>query len=740
MQPADGEAFLRTIKQATVSRGRASKDPSRWVKEARGLLETHWQIRVIGLSILADEKGFMAPNKGLALVYEPARGETVKALAQRIKQGPLSALQKQLSAMLHPLKGHGPQIPTLTRLRDWYKAHPLDGVWMPIRIDGTMVNGTMKMSHLKSIRAGDFGTQDIRSFGNLLGLDDGANETLLASMEDLCAEGAIKLVSVTTEFGIYLQAALAKHLEIQAGISQLREVAVGTSVALVLQGALEMDLSKQIWRAAAGGLYLTGQSHIMGGLDGQMVGLDETCTGPRSLETITGKHILLRKAADPRQTLENVVGTLLREGAIVPLAVGGHTLLLPAGHAVAGSLDPKIVTPGEEVPWNALTFTPEGKRAMIERLQTFLQRHGLLYLPDEGVIRQWLSGGKQETSSLGASVEWCLLPGKAHMFHERAHDSWLAKCLQEAEEAGLNRHVVPPEEWQGQGSLYLPFGTCIATETGRTWMHVIHYSIQEILLEDMHLAAVALVRSIIAELAEAGQVELVPATEGQFIVAARQEGILSEGLREIKDNFPTGTIERRRRQRALGGNGPGTGVVMNAAEVFPNPNRAANIKEGLRVLQSEQEQTATEWTRKIAERRPIFIAKGADASSIFITMTEEDKSRPTSLSFKEPFEMLCASLDDDMDADDETGQWRIETSNGTIYLKDAMEKEACAEWEAQRIDISRMSELQRLLSSKRSAGSRQTTTPELGVTSPESIAAQGNGGVSQAKRRPTADK
>ena len=318
---------------------------------------------------------------------------------------------------------------------------------------------------------------------------------------------------------------------------------------------------------------------------------------------------------------------------------------------------------------------------------------------------------------------------------------WLVERLTQAEQEGLQRCVVPPAEWRANDSPYLPLGMCIELETGSTWMHVVLHSIQELLLEHMHLAAVALVRKIIESLQQADQVKLMSVSGGQLIVAARQEGLVSDRLRTIQNNFPADKMTQVALKRALGGSGAGTGIPVRADEVFPNPDRAASIGTGLTALQQAQVQKAREWIGQLENKRPIFIAEGPGARRTFIQMTEEDDSRPTSLSFAEPFSLLCDCLKEDMDVESADCQWQIKTRNGTIYLKEPMETAACTGWQDQQVEIRKMSELQRMLRSKRGAGARQQISiPEQGETPSDSVVAREDGGAGQAKRRTVSDQ
>ena len=743
-QPRDGDAFQQAIGSETRRRGRGARsDPQQWIAAARSLLAEKWNIRIIGLSIIADEKGYMVPRKGVAILYEPNPGEDVKALARRIK------LPESLAAHLHIQGESGGAIPTSMLLSNWFNEHPFDGVWMVYYIGDEKVTGQMRMSELKGQNPGRLGPHDIREFGTTLGLSDSANETLPAALHEMCLSGRLRLVPVTRDFGIYFQSSLARYLTDSAAVSMLRDIDAGSSVEFVVRGILDTALLRHVWRASMAGVFLPGQAHVVNVQEApissageEMMPAPKVLEGPRCLDAITSRHTLFQiTGVNQQQMLEEAIGHLLHSREVEAIAAGDHTLLLPAGHNIAAPVNSQVVVPGAEIHWDALEFTPEGQQEMTEKLHVFLQQHGLLYLPGEEEIQRWLSGGRTAPQSLGASVEWHRLAGKTHGFHEMTGDSWLVERLKQAEQEGLQRYVVPPAEWSASGSPYLPLGMCIELETGSTWMHVVLYSIQELLLEHMHLAAVALVRKIIGGLHSADQVRLVSVPGGQLIVAARQEGLVSKRLRTIKDNFPDDRVTQIALRRALVGSGSGTGIPIQAQEVLPNPNRAESIRAGLDALKQAQEKKANEWLTHLEEKRPIFIADGPDARRIFFQMTEEDESRPTSLSFAEPFSLLSELLEADMDAESSDGQWKIKTLNGTIYLKEPMETAACAEWGNQRVEIRKMSELQRMLLGKRAAEDRQSmSVSEQRETLSDSPVEQGEGGAGQAKRRANTNK
>ena len=462
--------------------------------------------------------------------------------------------------------------------------------------------------------------------------------------------------------------------------------------------------------------------------------------GPRWLDVITSRHTLFQiPGVDQEKKLAEAIGHLLDSGEVEAIAAGDHTLLLPVGHNLVTPVQSQAVVPGSEIYWEALEYTSAGKQEITEKLYVFLQKHGLLYLPEEKEIQRWLSGGRTEPQSLGACVEWHRLAGKAHGFHEMTGESWLVERLQQAEHEGLQRCVVPPAEWRANDSPYLPLGMCIELETG-TWMHVVLHSIQELLLEHMHLAAVALVRKIIESLRQADQVKLMSVSGGQLIVAARQEGLVSDRLRTIQNNFPADKMTQVALKRALGGSGAGTGIPVRADEVFPNPDRAASIGTGLTALQQAQVQKAREWIGHLESKRPFFIEEGPEARRTFIQMTEEDDSRPTSLSFVEPFSLLCDCLKEDMDVESADCQWQIKTRNGTIYLKAPMETAACTEWQNQQVVIRKMSELQRMLSKRGAEARQQISITEQGETPADSAVEREDGGAGQAKRRTVSDQ
>ena len=86
-------------------------------------------------------------------------------------------------------------------------------------------------------------------------------------------------------------------------------------------------------------------------------------------------------------------------------------------------------------------------------------------------------------------------------------------------------------------------------------------------------------------------------------------------------------------------------------------------------------------------------------------------------------------------------QWQIKTRNGTIYLTEPMETAACTGWQDQQVEIRKMSELQRMLLSKRGAGARQQISiPGQGETPSDSAVEREDGCASQEKRRATHDQ